>query len=122
VEDQVHPRRVRPHLTTPVMRPDECRLHRPGGFRTQWAGESYVLLPPLLSRVLRIPTFRMVFGSSKHPAYDHLNAQAAMAARNGKQIGDPVKGARAMYELAIMEDPPLRVVIGSDAYTRIMNK
>jgi hypothetical protein len=45
-----------------------------------------------------------------------------MAARNGKQIGDTVKGARAMYELAIMEDPPLRVVIGSDAYTRIMNK
>jgi len=39
-----------------------------------------------------------------------------MGARHGKQVGDPVKGAKAMYELAVMEAPPLRVVIGSDAY------
>ncbi len=41
---------------------------------------------------------------------------------NGTQAGDPAKGARAMWELAKMEDPPLRMVIGSDAYTRVNNK
>ena len=45
-----------------------------------------------------------------------------MKARNGTQAGDPVKGARAMWEVASMDDPPLRTVIGSDAYTAIMGK
>lgn len=70
----------------------------PGGFRTDWAGRS------------------MAFAEQRHPAYDHINAKEAMGARHGKQVGDPVKGAKAMYELAVMEAPPLRVVIGSDAY------
>jgi hypothetical protein len=33
-----------------------------------------------------------------------------------------VKGAKAIYELAILKDPPLRVVIGSDAYKAINAK
>jgi len=40
-----------------------------------------------------------------------------MGKRNGTQAGDPAKGARAMWEIAQMQDPPLRTVIGSDAYT-----
>ncbi|KAK5448213.1 hypothetical protein LTS15_009238 [Exophiala xenobiotica] len=75
----------------------------PGGFRTDWAGRS------------------MQF-ADRHPAYDHMDAQERMSARNGNQAGDPVKGAKAMYELAIMKDPPLRCVIGTDAYAAIMNK
>ena len=70
----------------------------PGGFRTDWAGRS------------------MAFADQRHPAYDHINAKEAMGARHGNQVGDPIKGAKAMYELAVMKDPPLRVVIGSDAY------
>ena len=66
--------------------------------RTDWAGRS------------------MAFADERHPAYDHINAKEAMGQRNGTQAGDPKKGARAMYELAVMKDPPLRVVIGSDAY------
>ena len=58
----------------------------------------------------------MAFADERHPAYDHINAKEAMGKRNGNQVGDPKKGARAMYELAVMKDPPLRVVIGSDAY------
>jgi len=76
----------------------------PGGFRTDWAGRS------------------MDFGYSKEPAYDHINAKEAMGKRNGTQAGDPVKGARAMWDIAKLEDPPLRVVIGSDAYTAMMGK
>ncbi|TKA82689.1 hypothetical protein B0A55_01492 [Friedmanniomyces simplex] len=76
----------------------------PGGFRTDWAGRS------------------MMFGESKNPAYDHMNAEKTMGERNGTQAGDPAKGARAMWEIAQMSDPPLRTVIGSDAYTAIMGK
>lgn len=51
-----------------------------------------------------------------------MDARERMSARNGTQAGDPARGARAMYELAVMKDPPLRVVIGTDAYAAIMNK
>jgi len=76
----------------------------PGGFRTDWAGRS------------------MTFPEKRHPAYDHIDAKANMNKRHGTQAGDPVKGAKAMYELAILKDPPLRVVIGSDAYKAIQGK
>ena len=76
----------------------------PGGFRTDWAGRS------------------MTFPEKRHPAYDHLDAETTMKKRHGTQAGEPLKGAKAMYELAIMKDPPLRVVIGSDAYKAIMGK
>ncbi|KAF2768236.1 NAD(P)-binding protein [Teratosphaeria nubilosa] len=76
----------------------------PGGFRTDWAGRS------------------MIFGENKNPAYDHIDAKKTMGQRHGTQAGDPPKGARAMWEIAKMDDPPLRTVIGSDAYEAIMGK
>ena len=76
----------------------------PGGFRTDWAGRS------------------MAFPEKKNPAYDHLDAKESMGKRNGTQAGDPSKGGRAMYELAVMKDPPLRAVIGSDAYQAMQTK
>jgi len=60
----------------------------PGGFRTDWAGRS------------------MAFPEKRHPAYDHIDAKAQMQKRHGTQAGDPLKGAKAFYELAIMKDPP----------------
>lgn len=71
--------------------------------RTDWAGRS------------------MAF-ADRHPAYDHMDAKSSMTKRNGTQAGDPKKGSQAMYELATMSDPPLRVVIGTDAYQGIMGK
>jgi len=76
----------------------------PGGFRTDWAGRS------------------MAFGENKNPAYDHIDAKKTMGERHGKQAGDPAKAGRAFYELGIMKDPPLRVVVGSDAYTAMGTK
>ena len=58
----------------------------------------------------------MVFADHHNLAYDHIDAKKQMSQRNGTQAGDPKKGGKAIYELALMEDPPLRVVIGSDAY------
>jgi hypothetical protein len=74
------------------------------GFRTDWAGRS------------------MSFPEKRHPAYDHLDAKDRMGKRNGTQSGDPKKGAKAMYELATMKDPPLRAVIGSDAHKLMEDK
>lgn len=64
----------------------------------------------------------MDFGENKNPAYDHINAKEAMGKRHMSQAGDPVKAGKAFYELAVMEDPPLRVVVGSDAYTALGQK
>lgn len=58
----------------------------------------------------------MVFAEHRHLAYDHIDAKRQMGQRHGSQVGDPKKGGKAMYELAVLEDPPLRVVIGNDAY------
>ena len=79
-------------------------LVEPGGFRTDWAGRS------------------MDFPERRLPEYDHLDAAARMRARHGSQPGDPKKGARAIYKLAVMPDPPLRFVIGTDAYAGIHDK
>ncbi|KAL7008177.1 hypothetical protein EMMF5_002359 [Cystobasidiomycetes sp. EMM_F5] len=76
----------------------------PGGFRTDWAGRS------------------MDFGENKNPAYDHLDAKKTMGERNGTQAGDPKKGAAVFYELAVIDNPPLRCIVGTDAYERILKK
>ena len=76
----------------------------PGGFRTDWAGRS------------------MDFGTKKNPAYDHLDVQGSFDERNGKQAGDPVKAAKVFYELAVMKDPPIRCIVGTDAYGRMTKK
>ncbi|UZJ53017.1 hypothetical protein CBS101457_002337 [Exobasidium rhododendri] len=70
----------------------------PGGFRTDWAGSS------------------MEFAADKCAAYDHMDGKKLAKERNGTQPGDPPKAARAMYDLAVMPDPPLRCALGSDAF------
>lgn len=60
--------------------------------------------------------------AERHPAYDHINAKENMTKRHGTQAGDPEKGAKAMYEFAVMKDPPLRSVIGTDAWKAIHDK
>ncbi|KAF1994304.1 NAD(P)-binding protein [Amniculicola lignicola CBS 123094] len=78
-------------------------LIEPGGFRTNFAGAS------------------MEYGEKKHPAYDHIDTQATMEMLRPIFPGDPVKGAKAFYDLAVMDDPPLQIVVGSDAYTNLTN-
>ncbi|KAL8934225.1 MAG: hypothetical protein Q9216_006013 [Gyalolechia sp. 2 TL-2023] len=80
------------------------QIVEPGGFRTDWSGRS------------------MAFAEKRHPAYDHLDARKKAEGRHMTQAGDPIKGAKVMYDLAVMKDPPLRIVIGSDAYQAVMGK
>ncbi|KAJ4351072.1 hypothetical protein N0V95_004176 [Ascochyta clinopodiicola] len=76
----------------------------PGGFRTDWSGRS------------------MQFGEVKNDAYDHIDPKKNAQERNGTQPGDPAKAAKVFYDLAVMDDPPLRCAVGTDAYKAMTNK
>src|SRR5216683_292377 len=71
----------------------------PGGFRTDFAGSSTEL-------------------SEGHPEYDSTVGATARFQRNynGKQPGDPKKAAQAILQLTQEQKPPLRLLLGSDAY------
>jgi NAD(P)-dependent dehydrogenase (short-subunit alcohol dehydrogenase family) len=70
----------------------------PGGFRTDFAGASSDV-------------------SDGDPAYDGTVGAAARFQRryDGQQPGDPARAAAVLLQLAAMEDPPLRLLLGSDA-------
>jgi len=71
----------------------------PGGFRTDFAGSSTELRE----------------GRSE---YDATVGATVRFQRNydGKQPGDPAKAAAAVLHVASLSEPPLRLLLGSDAY------
>jgi NAD(P)-dependent dehydrogenase (short-subunit alcohol dehydrogenase family) len=71
----------------------------PGGFRTDFAGSSTKL-------------------SEGRPEYDSTVGATARFQRdyNGKQPGDPKKAAEAIVQVTQEEKPPMRLLLGSDAY------
>jgi NAD(P)-dependent dehydrogenase (short-subunit alcohol dehydrogenase family) len=70
----------------------------PGGFRTDFAGNSTAI-------------------REGRPEYDSTVGKTARFQRdyNGKQPGDPAKAAAAVLHIASLNDPPLRLLLGSDA-------
>ncbi|MBW9116453.1 SDR family NAD(P)-dependent oxidoreductase [Rhizobium cauense] len=70
----------------------------PGAFRTDWAGSSMRIAPT-------------------QPAYDDTVGAVARHVRDitGKQPGDPEKAAQVILEVAGMSNPPLHLLLGSDA-------
>jgi NAD(P)-dependent dehydrogenase (short-subunit alcohol dehydrogenase family) len=71
----------------------------PGGFRTDFAGSSTEL-------------------REGRPEYDATVGKTARFQRDydGKQPGDPARAAAALLKLASVEEPPLRIVLGIDAF------
>lgn len=71
----------------------------PGSFRTDWAGRSMVRTPHTLSD------------------YDEVFKPIRLAReqKSGKQIGDPDKAAKALLDLIEADDPPVQLLLGSDA-------
>jgi NAD(P)-dependent dehydrogenase (short-subunit alcohol dehydrogenase family) len=71
----------------------------PGGFRTDFAGSSTEL-------------------REGRPEYDLTVGATVRFQRNydGKQPGDPAKAAAALIHIASLDEPPLRLLLGSDAY------
>jgi NAD(P)-dependent dehydrogenase (short-subunit alcohol dehydrogenase family) len=79
----------------------QVSIVEPGGFRTDFAGASTEI-------------------NEGNPAYVETVGKTAAMQRdyNGKQPGDPARAAAAILALAAAESPPLRLVLGSDAYAR----
>jgi NAD(P)-dependent dehydrogenase (short-subunit alcohol dehydrogenase family) len=72
----------------------------PGGMRTDWAGSS-----------MRVPPI-------SEPYQSTVGAIAAMHSENGSDdaLGDPAKVAQVVLKVAEMAEPPLRLILGSEAY------
>jgi NAD(P)-dependent dehydrogenase (short-subunit alcohol dehydrogenase family) len=70
----------------------------PGGFRTDFAGSSTTI-------------------AEGRPEYDSTVGAAARFQRqyDGTQPGDPAKGAAVVVQVASLEEPPFRLLLGSDA-------
>lgn len=69
----------------------------PGGFRTDWAGASMKVF-------------------ENHPDYTSVNELTRFVrASSGQQKGDPVRAAQIMLQVAAMDEPPLRLLLGADA-------
>jgi short-subunit dehydrogenase len=71
----------------------------PGSFRTEWAGRS------------------MVRSERTIGDYDALfnPIRAAREAKSGKQVGDPVRAAQALLKLIESDNPPVHILLGTDA-------
>jgi NAD(P)-dependent dehydrogenase (short-subunit alcohol dehydrogenase family) len=72
----------------------------PGGMRTDWAGSS-----------MRVPPV-------SEPYRPTVGASAAMHSEGGtsEALGDPAKVAQVVLTVAGMAEPPLRLILGSEAY------
>jgi NAD(P)-dependent dehydrogenase (short-subunit alcohol dehydrogenase family) len=78
----------------------------PGSFRTDWAGRSMVRTPR------SIPDY--------DPLFDPI--RKAREEKSGKQLGDPVKAARAMLSVIGSDNPPAHLLLGSDALGLVREK
>lgn len=81
-------------------------LIEPGAFRTNFLTDKSIQLP-------------------QHPLADYEAVRAAHAkllALNGAQAGDPEKAAAAIMQVAAAPNPPLRLLLGTDASARARQK
>lgn len=74
----------------------------PGGFRTDFAGKSSQIKDGLID-------------------YDNTVGKIARFQQeyNGKQPGDPAKAASAIIQLSNLDNPPIRLLLGSDAVNTV---
>lgn len=76
----------------------------PGGFRTDFAADSSV---------------KFTTGGT---AEQLAPVKQRLSSFSGKQMGDPHEAARVIVDCAALEDPPMRLVLGEDAYLRFQSK
>ena len=72
----------------------------PGGMATDWAGSS-----------MRIPPVSAPYQATVGVLADRHQGDDAMT-----PLGDPAKVARVVLAVADMAEPPLRLILGSEAY------
>ena len=78
----------------------------PGGFRTDWAGRS------MIRKERSIADYDEVFDPVRKRRQD----------MHGNQVGDPSKAAQAMLTLIEAENPPMHLLLGSDALRLVREK
>jgi NAD(P)-dependent dehydrogenase (short-subunit alcohol dehydrogenase family) len=78
----------------------------PGGFRTDWAGRSMQRAPA------RFDDYAEMLGKISE----------TRAARSGKQLGDPAKAAQAILKVVASDNPPVHLLLGSDALNFVRQK
>jgi NAD(P)-dependent dehydrogenase (short-subunit alcohol dehydrogenase family) len=78
----------------------------PGSFRTDWAGRS------LVRAARSIADYDPVMNPARQRRMDY----------SGKQIGDPTKAAHAMLKVAMSDNPPAHLLLGSDAVRLVEEK
>ncbi|WP_248323426.1 oxidoreductase [Caballeronia sp. Sq4a] len=78
----------------------------PGSFRTDWAGRSMARTPR------SIADYDALFDPIRRARED----------KSGKQLGDPVKAARAMLAVIASDAPPVHLLLGSDALGLVRDK
>ncbi|RYY56943.1 MAG: SDR family NAD(P)-dependent oxidoreductase [Chitinophagaceae bacterium] len=65
----------------------------------------------------------LVLSEKKIDAYAEIHSSIErVSAMSGTQAGDPEKAARLMIELGEMPEPPLYLLLGSDAFARAIKK
>ncbi|WP_413756057.1 oxidoreductase [Streptomyces sp. MMBL 11-3] len=74
-------------------------LAEPGGLRTQWAGSS------MRQSALRLEDYEQTAGARR----------TSTLGVSGRQPGDPARAAAAIAAAVDAEEPPLRLLLGSDA-------
>lgn len=78
----------------------------PGAFRTSFLSEGSINI-----------------SQHKIPEYTAVREiQSKYLSMDGEQSGDPEKAAAAIIDVALMENPPLYLLLGEDAYNRAMAK
>ena len=70
----------------------------PGGMQTDWAGSS-MQVPPI-----------------SEPYRPTVGVMAAMHNSDAVALGDPAKMAQVVLHVSAMDEPPLRLILGSEAY------
>ncbi|MCF4996634.1 SDR family NAD(P)-dependent oxidoreductase [Pseudomonas syringae] len=78
----------------------------PGSFRTDWAGRSMQRTPRSIS--------------DYDATFDPV--RKAREEKNGHQLGDPQKAARAMLTIIASPNPPAQLLLGSDALALVRDK
>ena len=78
----------------------------PGSFRTDWAGRSMQRTPRSIS--------------DYDATFDPV--RKAREEKNGRQLGDPQKAARAMLAVIASPTPPAHLLLGSDALALVRDK
>ena len=79
----------------------------PGAFRTEFLGND-----SLRHADVRLADYATTSGA----------ARRAFESMDGNQAGDPVLAARAIMSIALVPEPPLHLLLGSDAYKRASAK